>query len=1028
MKHSSLFARALAVFALAGCALVYVLWRSTAPAPSTISRIRGPEQAAQVSTAVINGLVGWWKFDDGSGTTAADSSGNGSTGTLSGTPLPAWTQGKSGGALSFDGLTDAVSIGDRSVLDFGTGSFSYGMWVYVTAPAGIWDEPWVKGGGAASSAGYDMELGSGSWTANIADGTNGRQVVFSNSPYLNQWVQLFAVVDRSAGTFKAYVDGLPVASTALASFGSVTSTESAMISGRYPFKGLIDDVRVYNRALSDSEVAAIYAEAGQSATTPTPTPSPSAPVTTGTQTSGTGNVYYVSASGSDANAGTQSSPWRTIQNAYNHAQAGDTILVAPGRYTELYSSSDGIGIFLNRSGTAGRPITLRSQVKGQAIIDGGNISGHNRDLLISGSYNVIDGFEITRAYAAGISIFSYQGGGNYNQIINNTIDYNGNVSGIAGSGGIYDDKATHDNVYANNIISHNGSQAASNATDQGVYLCGDNDVVDNNLIIFNTSWGLQVAGYDTVSNMKIYNNTIVANGQGGIILYLVLNNIDIRNNIIYGNTGEGYGIDSYEASGGGVVIDHNLIYGNSGGLWTFTRGGSSYTYTTTANITNASPLFVNSSSDFHLQSSSPAINAGVTVAGVSPDLDGVSRPQGSAYDMGAYEYVGSSGAVTTTPTPTSVAPAGPYSLTVNVGANGSVSSGGGSLRYCTGSCSISPVSPGVVISLTAYPNPGYAAMWSGCTSSSGNSCSLAVPQASVTVGLSFSAVPDLTAPSVSLTAPVNGATMSGPAAPVSAVATDNIGVAAVQFKIDGNALGSALTTPTSGSTYSGTWNTTAFANGSHTVTATVLDTSNNTNTSAPVIVTVNNESAQASTTPTPVQTSANTPTFTPLSTGAVPVISSGGGGGGGGGGGSSSGGSQGPATGAAAILTPAVSQHVLPAGVVCPPGFVCTLVAPKSNPAVSVLPNFSRPLRFGMSGTDVRNLQIFLNAHGYQVSLSGAGSPGNETAYFGPATLRAVVKFQEGNRAAILTPAGLTQGTGYFGPASIRYANQLLSS
>ncbi len=77
---------------------------------------------------------------------------------------------------------------------------------------------------------------------------------------------------------------------------------------------------------------------------------------------------------------------------------------------------------------------------------------------------------------------------------------------------------------------------------------------------------------------------------------------------------------------------------------------------------------------------------------------------------------------------------------------------------------------------------------------------------------------------------------------------------------------------------------------------------------------------------------------------------------------------------------------------------------------------FLRTLKMGMSGDDVRELQKFLNADTEtRVSLSGAGSLGNETNYFGPATHRALIAFQEKYRTEILSPLGLTQGTGVFG-------------
>jgi len=69
---------------------------------------------------------------------------------------------------------------------------------------------------------------------------------------------------------------------------------------------------------------------------------------------------------------------------------------------------------------------------------------------------------------------------------------------------------------------------------------------------------------------------------------------------------------------------------------------------------------------------------------------------------------------------------------------------------------------------------------------------------------------------------------------------------------------------------------------------------------------------------------------------------------------------------------------------------------------------FVRNLEFGMSGADVKALQVYLNTHGYVVASSGAGSPGNETSRFGGATRSALIKFQKAN--------GITPAAGYFGP------------
>ncbi len=99
------------------------------------------------------------------------------------------------------------------------------------------------------------------------------------------------------------------------------------------------------------------------------------------------------------------------------------------------------------------------------------------------------------------------------------------------------------------------------------------------------------------------------------------------------------------------------------------------------------------------------------------------------------------------------------------------------------------------------------------------------------------AVADTTAPTVAMTAPAGGATVSGTTVAVTATASDNVGVAGVQFTLDGVTLGAEDTT----SPYSVTWNSTTATNASHTLTAVARDAAGNTTTSTGVIVTVSND-------------------------------------------------------------------------------------------------------------------------------------------------------------------------------------------
>ena len=104
------------------------------------------------------------------------------------------------------------------------------------------------------------------------------------------------------------------------------------------------------------------------------------------------------------------------------------------------------------------------------------------------------------------------------------------------------------------------------------------------------------------------------------------------------------------------------------------------------------------------------------------------------------------------------------------------------------------------------------------------------------ITLTTLALPDITAPTVSLSAPAAGATVSGASVTVSATASDTVGVAGVQCKVDGLTTGAEDTS----SPYTYVWNTTTATNASHTLTAVARDAAGNTTTAAGVSVTVSN--------------------------------------------------------------------------------------------------------------------------------------------------------------------------------------------
>jgi len=101
--------------------------------------------------------------------------------------------------------------------------------------------------------------------------------------------------------------------------------------------------------------------------------------------------------------------------------------------------------------------------------------------------------------------------------------------------------------------------------------------------------------------------------------------------------------------------------------------------------------------------------------------------------------------------------------------------------------------------------------------------------------------------------------------------------------------------------------------------------------------------------------------------------------------------------------------------------------APAISPAIpgAAVKFFNRNLAYSSKGEDVRELQKYLNTHGFPLASTGYGSPGQETDVFGPLTRAALIRFQEANATQILKPYGLTRGTGVFGVLTRNLVNSL---
>jgi hypothetical protein len=192
----------------------------------------------------VKGLFAHWKFDDGSGGTATDSIGI-NNGTLNGNPT--WTAGRFDGALSFDGTDDYVSVDPIAPLIGNTVTVQ--AWIHTSEYAGIWNLILTQNVGN----GYYFYVSSDRPAFYIVVGASYVQAISQDAINPNEWYHVAGTNDGS--NLKLYVDGQLKGSDSSTGFLGVSSNAyigHEPVSSLY-YYGLIDDVRIYNRAVSESE-------------------------------------------------------------------------------------------------------------------------------------------------------------------------------------------------------------------------------------------------------------------------------------------------------------------------------------------------------------------------------------------------------------------------------------------------------------------------------------------------------------------------------------------------------------------------------------------------------------------------------------------------------------------------------------------------------------------------------------------------------------------------------------------------------
>ena len=212
------------------------------------------------SVGQTNGLVAAYSFNEGSGTTVTDLSGNNLNGTIVGAT---WTtSGKYGSALSFNGTTNYIDLGNPALLRL-TGSMTLEAWVQATS------NPPDDGQIIAKSDGHggwqfktSPDTGPETFGVAVTGSTGAATQRYSTAVRaLNTWYHVAGVYNAATGAMDIYVNGALSTGTLLGASPIPTAQVDEAVNvnigrriGGYYFNGLIDEVRIYNRALSQAEI------------------------------------------------------------------------------------------------------------------------------------------------------------------------------------------------------------------------------------------------------------------------------------------------------------------------------------------------------------------------------------------------------------------------------------------------------------------------------------------------------------------------------------------------------------------------------------------------------------------------------------------------------------------------------------------------------------------------------------------------------------------------------------------------------
>ena len=367
----------------------------------------------------------------------------------------------------------------------------------------------------------------------------------------------------------------------------------------------------------------------------------------------TATEYFVSTTGNDGNPGTQSSPFRTIEQGLTVLKPGDRLSLRSGSYSEKLVSSRGVQF---PAGTSwDNPVTIAAFENESVILKGtiGPTAPHIQYLIFDRIFIDASNQE------SGISINS---GAHHLRFINGEVK---NAFGTSGINTSYHNDANpgdtfHEfinmNVHHNGLDSSKYPEGRTSDHYHGFYIKTSGNLIENCQIHDHPAWGIHqyVNTTDPRPQNNIFrNNLIWNNGNGGIMINRSDDNL-IYNNVVMNN---GAGINIGFGNPRGAKVYNNTVYGNqkngidiqSGATDSLIINNISYkngynlmnkgTNTTISNNLKTNPLFRNeATADFHLQAGSTnAIDKGIPLEEVKKDKDGITRSL-LAMEIGAYEY------------------------------------------------------------------------------------------------------------------------------------------------------------------------------------------------------------------------------------------------------------------------------------------------------------------------------------------------------------------------------------------------------